>query len=310
MMHAPLLIYQLLVLAVLLVLLALIVVNLRVLPVLLRYGRIRVDELQPRVAVLVPARNEEANMEECLTSLLAQDYANYDVWLYDDESSDQTLQIAMRIAEDHNPKPKIWVPAEPPRLNVVAGTEALPAGWLGKAYACHRLYRAMRERYNPEYLLFTDADVRHEPGALRHAVAAARAFDAGLLSVFPRQRTVTWSERLAVPVMQHWAVYGILPLPLAFTLETGPAFAAANGQFMLFTREAYEACGGHVAVRGEVLEDVALARAVKRSGHRALLADAGPLVSTRMYEGLGAVWRGFSEKTYAFFRYSPVFPAP
>src|SRR5689334_4114049 len=199
-MQGPLLIYQLLVLAVLLALLALIAINLRVLPVLLRYGRIRVEEAQPMVAVLVPARNEEANIEECLTSLLAQDYPNYDVWVYDDASTDRTLQIATRMAEAQKAKRKIIPLGEArgqnPELNIVAGTEEVPAGWLGKAYACHRLYRAMRERYNPEYVLFTDADVRHEPRALWHAMGAARAMEAGLLSVFPQQRTVTWAERL------------------------------------------------------------------------------------------------------------------
>jgi chlorobactene glucosyltransferase len=192
---------------------------------------------------------------------------------------------------------------------VVAATSAPPAGWLGKAHACHRLYQAMRERSHPDYLLFTDADVRYQPAALTHAVATAQATQAGLLSVFPRQTTLTWAERLAVPVMQHWAVYGILPLPLAFTLRAGSAFAAANGQFMLFTREAYQACGGHAAVRSEVLEDVALARALKRSGHRAILADGGALVNTRMYANLSGVWQGYSKNTYAFFGRSPVFLA-
>jgi len=295
-MPGPLLFYQLLVLAVLLALLALIVVNLRVLPVLLAYDRTKGEEPQPRVAVLVPARNEEANIEACLQCLLEQDYPNYEIWLYDDASTDDTLHIATRIAAAH-----------PAKIHVVPGTGGPPVGWLGKAHACHRLYQAMRERSDPDYLLFTDADVRHEPQALGHAVAAAGALGAGLLSVFPRQRTLTWAERLAVPVMQHWAVYGILPLPLAFTRRAGPAFAAANGQFMLFSREAYEACGGHTLVRDRILEDVALARAVKRSGHRAILADAGPLVSTRMYDSLAGVWQGYSKNAYAFFGYSPPF---
>ncbi len=113
--------------------------------------------------------------------------------------------------------------------------------------------------------------------------------------------------------MQHWAVYGILPLPLplplpmAFSSRTGPAFAAANGQFLLFTCEAYKACRGHITVRDQVLEDVGLARAVKRSGHRAILADGGPLVQTRMYTGLKGVWQGYSKNTYAFFGNSPFF---
>ncbi|MFL5731716.1 MAG: glycosyltransferase, partial [Chloroflexia bacterium] len=300
-MLTPLLVYQLLVLAILLVLRVVVQVNLEALPVLLKYARAsrptgeQSSRPEPRLAVLVPARNEEANIETCLHSLLSQDYSNYEVWLYDDASTDDTLLIATRIAKAQIPESGNSAGDQNPNLHIVAGTGGPPAGWLGKANACHRLYQAMRERSDPDYLLFTDADVRHEPPALAHAVAAASATGAGLLSVFPRQRTLTWAERLAVPVMQHWAVYGILPLPLAFTLRTGPAFAAANGQFMLFTREAYEACGGHAAVRSEILEDVALARAVKRSGHRAILADGGPLVSTRMYADLAGVWEGYSK---------------
>jgi chlorobactene glucosyltransferase len=295
----PALAYQSIILSILLALLGLVLINMRTLPDIAAYQQeLRPPGSQlkiPRVAILVPARNEEANIEACLLSLLSQDYPDYEVWLYDDASGDATASIAAGIADAD------------PRLHVVRGEEDLPPGWLGKAHACHRLYLAMQERSDPDYLLFTDADVRHEPAALSCALAAVRATGAGLLSMFPRQITLTWAERLAVPVMQHWAVYGILPLPLAFSSRTGPAFSAANGQFMLFAREAYRACGGHAAVRAEVLEDVALARAVKRSGHRAILADGGPLVRTRMYAGPGEVWSGYSKNTYAFFGYSPLF---
>ena len=291
-----LLIYQVVVLAVLLVLLAIVVVNMLALPGMLRYSLL--DEHEPQVCVLVPARNEEANIAACLRGLLAQDYSNFSVWLYDDASTDDTGQIAARLARKF-----------PGRLKIITGSGDPPPGWLGKANACHRLYATMRAESSPDYILFTDADVRHAPDMLAHAVAAAQAKSAGLLSVFPRQRTATWAERLAVPLMQCWAVYDILPLPFAFTRRTGPAFAAANGQFMLFTREAYEACGGHAAVRANVLEDVGLSRAIKRAGYSALLADAGPLVVTRMYDGAREVWRGYSKNIYAFFGYSPFFLA-
>ena len=112
-----------------------------------------------------------------------------------------------------------------------------------------------------------------------------------------------------MPLFLHWAVYSFLPLPLAFSRRTGPAFAAANGQFMLFKRETYEACGGHEAARDQVLEDVALARAVKKAGYCALLADGSDLMTTRMYEGPSEVWRGYSKNAYAFFGYSPFFAA-
>src|SRR5205823_552294 len=135
-------------------------------------------------------------------------------------------------AQVHNSKLK----TQNSKLHVVAATSGPPTGWLGKAHACHRLYQAMRERSGPDYLLFTDADVRYEPPALAHALATAQVTRAGLLSVFPRQTTLTWAERLAVPVMQHWVVFGILPLPLAFTPRPGPSFASGNSQLVLFTQ--------------------------------------------------------------------------
>ncbi|MDQ5826103.1 MAG: glycosyltransferase family 2 protein [Chloroflexota bacterium] len=288
--------YHTIILAVLLALLGILVVNLRVLP--------RIERFHPRpagvphVAVLVPARNEEANIEACLVSLLAQDYPSFEVWVYDDASADRTGEIVDRLAARSSG-----------RLRVVHGRTEPPQGWLGKANACHQLYAAMREQTSPGYVLFTDADVTVLPGALSHAVGAAQQLDAGLLSIFPMQTTGSFAERLAVPILLHWTVYTFLPLPLAHSRRSGPAFAAANGQFMLFRREAYEAFGGHAAVRSEILEDVALARATKRAGYRAVLADGGPLVRTRMYRGSREVWNGYSKNAYAFFGYSPMFLA-
>jgi chlorobactene glucosyltransferase len=252
----------------------------------------------PLVAILVPARDEEANIEACLASLLAQEYPRFEVWVYDDASTDRTGEIAARIAA-----------ASGGKLRVVTGRAGPPPGWLGKANACHRLYAAMREQSSPDYVLFTDADVVLQPGALAHALAAASGLDAGLLSIFPMQVTVSLAERLAVPLLLHWAVYTFLPLPAAHARRSSPAFAAANGQFMLFRREAYEAFEGHEAVRSEILEDVALARATRRAGYGAMLADGGDLVRTRMYRGAVEVWNGYSKNAYAFFGYSPFFLA-
>ena len=294
-MLTPLPAYALVVLGVTLVLLGIVLVNLAVLP------RPRPGDAAPaagRVAILVPARDEEANIESCLRSLLAQDYHDFEVWVFDDASTDRTGEIAARIAAE----PREGGPA----LYVVRGSGDPPPGWLGKPYACYRLYNAMRERSSPDYVLFTDADVRFEPRAVSAAVAIAARERAGLLSIFPRQEIGSLAERVVVPLMMHWTGYTLLPLPAAHTLRSGPAFAAANGQFMLFTREAYEAAGGHSAVRDSILEDVSLARAVKRARHRAVLADTGPMVRTRMYRGAGEVWRGYSKNAYAFFGYSPL----
>lgn len=289
------LVYNVVILVVLLSFLVLLCVNLFVLPKIAAYSPSA--DAAP-VAILVPARNEAANIEACLRSLLAQSYNNYSVWLYDDASSDGTKEIALRLAAESDGK-----------LHVVEGSMEPPPGWLGKANACHRLYLAMREQSAPEYVLFTDADVRFEPDALDHAVACAKEWGAGLLSIFPMQVTLTLAERLAVPILLHWAVYSFLPLPFANSMRTGPVFAAANGQFLLFKREAYEAFGGHTAVRADILEDVALARATKQAGYLPLLADGGLLVRTRMYSNASEVWNGYSKNAYAFFGYSPLFLA-
>lgn len=293
-MALPVLLYHLIVLAVLLSLLGVLMVNLRVLP--------RIEVFQPPVldaplaAILVPARNEEDNIEACLVSLLAQEYSNFEVWVYDDASTDSTGEIAARVAS-----------ASGGRLRVVKGHAGPPPGWLGKANACHQLYAAMRLHSSPAYVLFTDADAQLHPAALGRAIGAAGQLDAGLLSIFPMQITGTVAERLAVPILLHWTVYTFLPLRLAHSRRSGPAFAAANGQFMLFRREAYDALGGHEAARAEILEDVALARAAKRAGYRAMLADGGELARTRMYRGAREVWLGYSKNAYAFFGYSPFF---
>ena len=295
-MTTPALLYHLVVLAVLLSLLGMVSVNLLVLPRIRGFQPPRSDA--PLIAILVPARDEEANIEACLSSLLAQDYPHFEVWVYDDASTDGTGEIAKRLAASSGGK-----------LRVVSGRSGPPPGWLGKAHACYRLYGAMREQSSPDYVLFTDADVVLQPGAVGRAVGAARGLDAGLLSIFPVQVTVGMAERLAVPLLLHWTVYTFLPLPIAHSRRSGPAFAAANGQFMLFRREAYEAFGGHEAVRSEILEDVALARATKRAGYRAVLADGDGLVRTRMYRGAREVWDGYSKNAYAFFGYSPFFLA-
>jgi chlorobactene glucosyltransferase len=296
----PLFTYAVIILIVLIAFLAIVGINLRVLPTTTNYS-LEPDN-QPSVAVLVPARNEAANIEACLRSLLCQNYPNLAIWLYDDNSTDDTLSIAQRLA---NSAPGTQHAA----LRIIEGKDEPPLGWLGKSNALHRLYTVVRAESDPAYLLFTDSDVQFEPDAIGHAVATAQSWNAGLLSIFPRQRLGSFAERLAVPTLLHWTVYNFLPLPIAFATRSGASFAAANGQFMLFTRQAYEACGTHEAVRSQILEDVALSREVKKSGHKAILADGGPTVHTRMYNGAGEVWRGYSKNAFAFFNYKPYFLA-
>jgi chlorobactene glucosyltransferase len=228
----------------------------------------------PRVAVLVPARNEEATIVPCLRSLLAQDYPDFAVWVLDDESSDRTPALLAAEA------------ARCPRLTVLRGAPP-PAGWLGKPWACQQLARAAEG----EVLVFVDADTCHDPRLLRAAVALLLADGAGLLSVLPRQRMGSLAERLLVPLIP-WSLLTHYPLVLARRCGWRVG-AAAVGQVLLVRRAAYEALGGHAAVRGEVAEDLALARRAAAHGVRWLLADGAGYSTCRMYRSARAAWAGF-----------------
>jgi chlorobactene glucosyltransferase len=236
----------------------------------------------PRVSVLVPARNEEAHIGDCVRSLLGQDYPDYEVLVLDDHSADRTGEILAALS------------LSDARLRVLVGEE-LPAGWLGKHWACQQL----ADTATGELLLFTDADTRHGPLSVRHGVAALQAEGADLLTALPLQRTVTWAEQLIVPVVP-WSILTFLPLALAYR-SSSPALSATVGQYMLFRRNAYRQIGGHAAVRDDPVDDIALGRRVKAQGLRWRLADATGDVRCRMYQNAGQVFEGFSKNLFAGF---------
>lgn len=245
----------------------------------------------PRVSVLVPARNEADNISRCLRSLLAQNYPNFELIVLDDNSTDATAAIVESLVRpDEDPQR---------RLQLVRGA-TLPEGWLGKNFACHQLSQLAQG----ELLLFTDADTAHSVEALSKAITALTQEQADFLSVFPRQQAVSPVERLVVPLVILYVV-GLLPVWLVGR-SRNPAFSAANGQFMLFRRAAYEKIGGHAAVRDVVLEDVVIGRRVKRYGLKQILPDGSDLVQCRMYRSGREVWRGFSKNLFAFFNFSLV----
>ncbi|HSR46672.1 MAG TPA: glycosyltransferase [Anaerolineales bacterium] len=242
----------------------------------------------PFVSILVPARNEALRVEACVRSLLALDYPAFEVLALDDESEDETLAVLQRLA------------AEAPRLRVLAG-EPLPAGWRGKAWACHQLAEAA----GGEILLFTDADTLHRPTSLRRVVATLLVEDADLLSALPRQRMLTWGERLLVPVLP-WSVLSFFPFALATRVRL-PFLATAVGQVLLFPAASYARLGGHAGVRGEITEDIALARRAQATGERWRLCDATSEIDCRMYTGLHEALDGFAKNLFAVFG-SRVFP--
>ena len=236
----------------------------------------------PPVSILVPARNEEANIERCVRSLLLQDYLCFEVLVLDDGSTDATPGIVARMAADEE------------RLDVVTGA-ALPTGWIGKNWACAQL----AARAEGELLFFTDADTVHAPGALRALVTAASGRSADLLTGFPRQELGTWGERLIIPFFA-WALLCFVPLSLAYWLRL-PALSGAVGQIMLFRREAYQAIGGHESVRESIAEDLSLARRIKRHGFRWRMMDATRVVSCRMYRTTREAYDGLTKNLFAAF---------
>jgi chlorobactene glucosyltransferase len=159
---------------------------------------------------------------------------------------------------------------------VLQGTP-LPPGWTGKNWACAQLAAAA----TAELLLFTDADVRWQPGAVHSVAATLQTLDADLLTVWPTQITHSWGERLTVPLMAM-AVLGYLPVRLAHDFFH-PLAAAANGQCMAFRRPAYTAIGGHAAVQAAIVEDIQLAEHIKAAGFKLRMADGAGLVACRMY---------------------------
>jgi len=239
----------------------------------------------PRVSVLVPVRDEVANVGPCVRSLLAQDYPDYELLVLDDQSGDGTVDVLLSLAQEDS------------RLRVLPG-EPLPVGWLGKHWACHQLASTA----DGELLLFVDADTRHAPQAVTHAVAALQTEGADLISVFPRQEVGSWAERLVVPILQ-WSLSSFLPLGVAYRLRQ-PQLSAASGQFMLFRRAGYELVGGHAAVRQNSVDDVALTRAVGARGLRWRLLDGHPYVYCRMYHSFREVYDGLSKNLFALFGYS------
>jgi len=235
----------------------------------------------PRVSVIIPARNEARNIEHCVRSVLGTRYPSVDVIVVNDHSTDATAGIARSIA------------AQDSRLRVIDAPD-LPDGWFGKQWACATGARAARG----ELLLFTDADTRHAPDLLARAVNALRAREAALLSIAGHQEMHTFWERIVQPQM-----FALLSVRYGGTEHVSnakrPEDVIANGQFVLVRREAYDAVGGHAAVRDRVAEDMALAQEFFRSGQRVVLMLALQQFSTRMYASLREVIDGWRKNIYA-----------
>ena len=230
--------------------------------------RLESGKVEPAVSVIIPARNEEVSLTTCLESLVSQTGVEFEVIVVDDHSTDRTREVASSLIGAHESKLRV----------VEAGP--LPAGWTGKNNAITTGVHDARG----EWLLFTDADTVHLPGSLARALAEAREHRVDLLSYSPEQIAVTFWEMAVLPVVFAELARQYPPSKVS---DPNSPLAAANGQYILVKREAYDAVGGHASVAGEILEDVALARAFKATGRKIRFRYAADAVRTRMYRN----WR-------------------
>ena len=230
-----------------------------------------------RVSILIPARNEAATIEACVTAALVGPRCIDEVIVYDDASTDTTPDILARLQRKH------------PRLRIVEG-QRLPAGWVGKPHACHQL----SQHATGDVLLFVDADTTLTPDGVPRLLGLLE--DNSLVTAFPRQQTVSLVEQLFMPLLcltyTAWLPLALIPR------TTSPRILAANGQVLAVRREALEALGGFASVRGEVVDDMALCRQAKRTGIRVCFADGFHIAHCRMYSSAAEIWSGFSKNLY------------
>ena len=225
----------------------------------------------PEVSIIVPARNEEASLGDCLESLTAQTGVGVEIIIVDDGSTDRTREIAQSFA----------------RVRVISAGP-LPDGWTGRNNAVI----AGAKEARAQRLLFTDADTVHLPGSLARALAEAKRDAADLLSYSPEQLVVTFAERAVMPVIFAELASQYPPQKVReHSSGQSSEIVAANGQYLLVRRAAYDAVGGHAAVATEILEDVALARLFRKNGKHVYFRYGGDAVRTRMYRN----WRQLRE---------------
>ncbi|HEY6765999.1 MAG TPA: glycosyltransferase family 2 protein [Candidatus Sulfotelmatobacter sp.] len=239
----------------------------------------------PRVSIIVPARNEEESIEQSLLTLLLLDYDNYEVIAVDDRSADRTGEIMDRLATPHLPD------TSPPILSVIHH-QTLPAGWMGKT---HAMWTAA-SKARGDWLLFTDADVLFKPDSLRRAMAYAEAEHADHLVLFPRMIMESAGERMMIAFFQTMFVFGHRPWKVA---DPKSRDHMGVGAFNLIRRSSYEAIGTYAALRMEVLDDMKLGKVVKNAGFAQRNVFGGDLISVRWARGAMGVVDNLTKNFFA-----------
>lgn len=243
----------------------------------------------PLISILVPARNEEKDINKCLYSLIQQTYSKIEIIVYDDDSTDNTYKIVNKLAKKYK------------QLHIIQGG-LLPDGWTGKNYACFQLALHAKGKW----LLFTDADTIHHPEAVTAIVKLAEQEDARLVSLLPFLICNSWSEKIFMPII-HFAFLTFIPLGL-INRQNDRRLSAAIGPFMLFNSKFYQQIGGHKSVKSEIVDDLAIAKVTKENGGKIAFIDGSELVRVRFYENWQQIWHGFSKNSFGAFEYSiPLF---
>ena len=249
----------------------------------------------PSVVAVVPARNEAAVVGEAVSSLLAQDYSGrFSVVLVDDHSEDGTADVARAAAARLGKSDRL----------TVLGARALPPGWTGKLWALGEGVRQVEERGDaPELFLFTDADIAHHRANLAELAARLEGEGRDLVSLMVLLRCRSLAERFMIPA---FVFFFAMLYPFAWSNDPSRKTAAAAGGCVLLRRSAYHRIGGFAAIRNALIDDCALAKAVKQSGGSIWLGLTRETRSLRPYPGLGDIWRMIARTAYAQLQHSPL----
>ncbi len=235
-----------------------------------------------KVSVLIPARNEEKNINSCLDSVIGQSYYNIEIIVLDDNSEDSTRIIVEEYLKKDS------------RIKLIKG-EPLPPDWLGKNWACSQLSK----NACGDILLFIDADVRLGENALSNALNIYESKNVKMLSVFSTQLINNIGTQIIVPLM-NWVLLMFLPLKKVYSSRNN-SFVAANGQFIMIDKNVYESFGGHESVRNEIVEDMEIARILKRNGNKIITALGGNGIFCKMYDSFADSLKGFSKNFFTGF---------
>jgi chlorobactene glucosyltransferase len=251
-----------------------------------RRAKLQLPESPKKISVLIPVRNEEGNIRQCLDSLLRQSYPNLDITVIDDDSHDGSWAILKEYAAKHREKIRVFQ------------SKPLPEGWIGKNWACFQL----SQRADGDWLLFTDADTRHGEHSVLAAHNEAITRQASLISYLPDLVAVSLAEKIVIPIINFF-FYLVFPLSLLKRIKN-PLAAVAIGTFLLIRRETYFSFDGHRGLKEDIVEDIGMARMVKKAGEDCDLIDGTGVFFTRWYSNLSGIWNGLTKNAFGAFGYS------